>query len=78
MIGRRLRTILVILVLLSSAAVQAEENAPTEEGTARVAVLIEQGTMVQSQVVAVGRDLVVRGRAMSDVASIGGSIIVAG
>lgn len=59
-------------VLLTPAAAQAEES------TVRAAVLIEEGTTVQSQVVAVGRDLVVRGRAMSGVAVIGGSIVVAG
>lgn len=59
------------LVLLASTGTVAQD-------AARPAVLVEEGTTVESQVVAVGRDLVVRGRAMSGVAAISGSVVVDG
>ncbi len=44
----------------------------------RPAIVVEQGSYAAQQVVAIGRDLEVRGRAESDVAAIGGSIRIFG
>jgi len=47
-------------------------------GEAQPAIVIEEGSFAGRQVVAIGRDLEVRGKAESDVASINGSIRISG
>jgi hypothetical protein len=47
-------------------------------GAGEPALLIAEGSLARRQVVALGRDLVVEGRALSDVAAVNGSIRVSG
>jgi hypothetical protein len=68
---------LAIPALATSTLATAAVEADTPERV-RPAIVVEQGSYARQQVVAIGRDLEVRGEAESDVAAIGGSIRVFG
>jgi len=63
------RILALSLLVLSAAAVSAEE---------KPALQLQKGSIARNQVVAVGRDLVVAGEALSDVAAINGTVRVSG
>ncbi len=65
---------LLLLALLGSAPAARGEYLPGQEP----ALSIESGSVARHQLVAVGRDLVVAGRALSDVAAMNGSVTVSG
>lgn len=62
------------LLLPNSPAEATDEGGPSS----RAAVLIEEGSVAHSQVVALGRDLRVDGRAVDGVTAVGGSIAITG
>lgn len=64
--------------LLSIAAVAALLGAPTPSVAAESALVVEVGSLARRQLVAVGRDLVVDGTALADVAAVNGSVRVNG
>ena len=72
--GSRPVLIFLLGVLLATGAIAAESSA----SRTRVAIRVEDGTVVQSQVVAVGRDVEIRGRVMSNVAVINGTATIDG
>jgi hypothetical protein len=63
------------LLALAAAAVPASGSAGLEE---EPALVIHEGSLARRQVVAVGRDVVVDGEALSDVAALDGSVRVTG
>jgi hypothetical protein len=68
-------------VLAAPAATEAQTAALTEMGVetgADAALTIAEGSVARSQVVALGRDVVVAGEALSDVAALDGSVRVTG
>lgn len=80
-----LAALLIILTGLASsplAAAQEQEPSPpaeTAEGaTARPALVLEEGAIARRELVAIGRDLEVRGRAMADVAAMDGDVRISG
>lgn len=74
--ARRIETIVVVtLAAAVSGVTVAASEGPERE---RPAIVLEEGSYTGQQIVAIGRDLEVRGRAESDIASINGSIRVFG
>lgn len=65
-----MHALLLAVPLLAFAAPTVDEPLP--------ALTIEQGSLARNQVVALGRDLVVRGEALTDVAAINGSVRISG
>ena len=63
----------LLVSVLSTPAIVAQES-----GGEPPAVVIATGTVAQGQVVAVGRDLEVAGRAMRGAVSVGGTVRVSG
>jgi len=61
---------LAVVILVTGGAVAQEAEPP--------ALLIARGSLARRQVVALGRDLVIEGEALSDVAAVNGSIRVSG
>jgi hypothetical protein len=69
---------LLAIPLVSPAAPLAAVVAPIFAGGNRVALRLEKGSTARHQLVAIGRDLVVAGEALGDVAALQGSIEVSG
>lgn len=65
-------------LFLSWALVALLQSAPAPAPASREALLIAAGSIARQQVVAVGRDVVVAGEAMSDVAAIDGAADIVG
>jgi hypothetical protein len=64
--------------LVSIAVVAALLGTPTPSAAAESALVVEAGSLARRQLVAVGRDLVVDGTALADVAAVNGSVRVNG
>ena len=74
---RPLPTLLVLLPGLLATPAQAQEAGAPAPGD-EAALVIREGSVARSQVVALGRDVVVAGEAHSDVAAFDGSVEVTG
>lgn len=66
--------LLVGLLLLASPA----SSATREPGTGEVALRLEKGSIARNQLVAVGKDVIIEGEALGDVAALEGSAEVTG
>ncbi len=77
-----MRPVVALIVALFVATTLPSPSAPqsssAEAQSARPAIVIEHDSLAESQIVAIDRDVVIRGRAMSNVAAIRGSIEVSG
>lgn len=78
--GARSSRLLAALSLVALALCAAPPSARSQQGESepRRGLIIGEGSVASRQVVAMGRDLEVRGEAAADVAAIGGSVAVSG
>jgi hypothetical protein len=75
---RLLPAALLALASAAGGAPPAAGAAEAPQAAPPAALVIEQGSLARSQVVALGRDVVVGGEALSDVAALNGSVRVTG
>jgi hypothetical protein len=64
-----------VLAVASTGRAEAAEEAPAE---AAAALVLREGSVARQQLVGVGRDVIVAGRALGDVAALDGSVRVTG
>lgn len=75
------KAVMALLLLFPLAASASGAAEPVDRGGAAdrpPALVIEAGSVARNQVVALGRDLVVAGRALADVAAVGGEVEISG
>lgn len=72
------RAVLAAALAVLAAAVAAPSPAAAADAPSEPALVIQQGSLARRQVVAVGRDVLVAGEALSDVAALDGSVRVTG
>jgi len=72
------KALLASLLLLSAVPAPAAAPAASSSSSDSVALRLEAGSVTREQLVAVGRDVVIEGEALSDVAALDGSVDVSG